>query len=71
MKYLLVKNEDGQYINKEQNKRYDVLECHNVIGPRAKDFVEFENLQEALKSWHLEPVEPKADEVEDNGNRDN
>ena len=53
MKYLLIPNEEGQYINKEQDKRYDVLECHEVIGPRAGEFVEFENLQKALTLWNL------------------
>lgn len=57
MKYLLIENEEGQYINKEQNKRYDVLECHNAVGPRAKDFVKFANLEEALKTWELTEVE--------------
>lgn len=61
MKYLLIENEEGPYINKKQNKRYDVLECHEAIGQRAKDFVEFENLEEALAFWNLELVEP--DEV--------
>ena len=71
MKYLLIETEEGQYINKDTDKRCDVLECHEAGGPRAKDFVEFENLQEALESWRLEPVESKTDEVKDNGNRDN
>ena len=53
MKYLLIPNEEGQYVNKEQNKRYDVLECHEAIGPRADEFVEFANLQEALVFWNL------------------
>ena len=53
MKYLLIPNEEGPYINKEQDKRYDVLECHEAIGPRAKDFVEFENLEQAKKHYGL------------------
>lgn len=61
MKYLLIPNKEGQYINKEQDKRYDVLECHEAIGPRAKDFVEFANLEEALAFWGLTEVE-NADE---------
>lgn len=56
MKYLLIPNEEGQYVNKEQDKRYDVLECHEAIGPRAKDFVEFENLEEALAFWNLTEI---------------
>ena len=53
MKYLLIPNKEGQYINKEQNKRYDVLECHQAIGPRASDFVEFENLEQAKEHYGL------------------
>lgn len=54
MKYLLIENEkEGQYINKEQEKCYDLLECHEAIGPRAKDFVDFANLQEACTTWKL------------------
>lgn len=61
MKYLLIENDEGQYINKETSKRYDVLECHEAIGPRADEFVEFANLKEALKTWGLVEVE-NADE---------
>lgn len=57
MKYLLIPNDEGQYINLEEDKRYDVLECHEAIGPRADEFVEFANLQEALAFWHLTQVE--------------
>ncbi len=53
MKYLLIENEEGQYINKKQDKHYDVLECHEAIGPRAGEFVEFANLEKALISWNL------------------
>lgn len=53
MKYLLIENEEGQYINKEQDKRYDLLECHEAIGPRASEFVEFANLEQAKKHYGL------------------
>lgn len=56
MKYLLIENEEGPYINKEQNKRYDVLECHEAVGPRSGEFVEFESLEEALKIWNLTEI---------------
>ena len=56
MKYLLIPNDEGQYINIEEGKRYDVLECHEAIGPRADEFVEFANLEEALKFWNLTEV---------------
>ncbi len=60
MKYLLIPNEEGQYINKEEGKRYDVLECHEAIGPRADEFVDFPNLQEALTFWNLTENSPIA-----------
>ena len=53
MKYLLIPNEEGQYINKEEGKRYDVLECQEAIGPRADEFVEFSSLEETLFFWNL------------------
>ena len=56
MKYLLIPNDEGQYINKEEGKRYDVLECQEAIGPRADEFVEFANLEEALAFWHLSEI---------------
>ena len=61
MKYLLIENDEGQYINKEEGNRYDVLECHEAIGPRADEFVEFESLEEALAFWNLESVEPEPE----------
>lgn len=57
MKYLLIENEEGQYINKETSKRYDVLECHEAIGPRANEFVEFANLKKAKEHYGLTKVE--------------
>ena len=66
MKYLLIENEEGQYINKEEGKRYDVLECHEAIGPRAKDFVEFANLEEALAFWNLEPITDEVENADEN-----
>lgn len=53
MKYLLIPNDEGQYINKETSKRYDVLECHQAIGPRANEFVEFANLEQAKKHYDI------------------
>lgn len=57
MKYLLIENDEGQYINKEQDKRYDVLECHEAVGPRADEFVEFESLEEAAAFYGLTKIE--------------
>ena len=53
MKYLLIENEEGQYIDNEQNNRYDLLECHKATGPRADEFVEFNSLEEAEDFWNL------------------
>ena len=57
MKYLLIPNEDGQYINLYEGKRYDVLECHEAIGPRVEEFAEFANLQEAEQAYGLTKIE--------------
>jgi|GEM_PF-5318705 hypothetical protein len=59
MVYLLTQNEDGKYI--KDGTRYDLLEASWAKGPRAKDFVEFESSEEALKTWGLTEVE-NADE---------
>ena len=59
MKYLLIPNEEGQYINLEDNKRYDVLECHEAIGPRADEFVEFADLEEAKEYYNLTNINNK------------
>lgn len=55
-KYLLVENEEGQYKGKDGN-RYNVIEAGWVVGPRADEFVEFANLEEAIKTWGLTEVE--------------
>ena len=51
MKYLLIETEDGIYT--KGGKKYDVLECHEAIGPRASEFVEFANLEQAKKHYGL------------------
>lgn len=53
MKYLLIPNDEGQYINLENGKRYNVLECHEAIGSRANEFAEFENINEAKAHYNL------------------
>ena len=58
MKYLLIENEEGRYLNEEQDKRYDILECHEAVGPREDEFVEFENLQECIRFYHLIDTQP-------------
>ena len=69
MKYLLIENEEGQYIKINGTERYDILECHEAVGPRANEFVEFPTLQDALDFWELTPLNPEpveeVQEVED------
>lgn len=47
MKYLLIENSEGQYI--KDGKNYDILECNNAIGPRASEFKEYKNLNNAIR----------------------
>lgn len=69
MKYLLIENEEGRYLNEEQDKRYDILECHEAIGPRADEFIEFENLQKSIEFYHL--IDTRPDEPQEEINIDN
>lgn len=59
MVYLLTQNDDGKYI--KDGTRYDVLEAGWVRGPRAKDFVEFESLEEAAAFYGLTPVKEEEE----------
>ena len=54
MKYLLIANEEGEYI--KDSIRYNLLECNNVIGPRANDFKEYKNLNNAIKYFGLTKI---------------
>ena len=54
MKYLLIENEEGQYIKIDGTERYDILECHEAIGPRADDFQEYDNIEQAMESYGVE-----------------
>lgn len=69
MKYLLIENEEGQYIKIDGTERYDILECHDVVGPRADDFQEFDNIEQAMEAYDVEeyhePVIKVEREVED------
>lgn len=58
MKYLLIENEEGQYIKINGTERYDILECHEVVGPRASEFKEFDNIKHALEYYNL--VDPNV-----------
>lgn len=51
MKYLLIENENGQYI--KDGKTYNILECNNAVGPRAADFKEYKNLNNAIRYFGL------------------
>ena len=55
MKYLLIENEDGIYT--KDNKKYDILECNNAIGPRASEFKEYKNLNNAIQCFGLTKTE--------------
>ena len=55
LKILLVEDKFGQYQNKD-GKRYSLIYGTYVVGPRAKDFVEFETLEQALEFYNLEEV---------------
>lgn len=54
MKYLLIENEDGNYI--KDNQHYDILECHEAIGPRANEFKEYKNLNNAIRYLGLTKI---------------
>ena len=65
MKYLLIEKEIGRYLNEEQDKRYDIIECHEAIGPRASEFKEFDTLEHALEYYGLtDPNAPVKEETE-------
>lgn len=49
-------NPDGQYIDGNGN-RFDILFCHEALGPGADDFVEFESLEEAAAFYGLTKVD--------------
>ena len=54
MKYLLILDDNGNY--GKNSEKYSLLECNEVVGPRAKDFKEFKNLEEATTFWQLTDV---------------
>lgn len=63
MKYLLIENEEGQYIEIDGTERYDILECHEAIGPRADEFKEFDNIEQAMEAYGVEEYhEPVIEE---------
>ena len=55
MKFLLCEDENGNY--EKDGKRYNLLVCAWVKGPRANDFQEYNSLEEAEKAYGLTKVE--------------
>lgn len=55
MKILITETENGKYINKK-GKRFDILTCTWVKGERAKDFKDFDTLEEAIEHYGLTEV---------------
>ncbi len=64
LKMLIVENEEGKYQGQD-GKRYNLIYGTYAVGPRAKDFLEFDTLEKALESYGLTKVE------EDNDGRSN
>lgn len=56
MKYLLIENEEGQYIKINGTERYDILECHEAVGPRAHEFKEYNNLNNVIEYLGLTKI---------------
>lgn len=56
MKFLKISYDKGKYKNKE-GKRFNLLVCTWVKGERAKDFDDFNSLEEAMLSYGLTEVE--------------
>ena len=65
MKYLVVPDDKGQYIDKDNN-RFNVIYGGFVVGPRASEFKEFDTLKHALEYYNLvdsnAPVEEEVEE---------
>lgn len=53
---LKVEDENGQYKDKN-GTRYTLVWGTYVKGPRAKDFVEFDTLEQAVEFYELSEVE--------------
>lgn len=55
MKILITETENGKYQNKK-GKRFNILACTWVKGSRAKDFEDFDTLEEAIEHYGLTEV---------------
>lgn len=55
VKVLILENEKGQYIDKE-NKRYNLIYGTYVVGSRADEFQEFDNIEQAMEAYGLTEV---------------
>lgn len=51
MKYFLYEDEQGIY--EKEGKNYSILECNQVVGERAEEFKDFENLEEAKQFFEV------------------
>ena len=52
MKYLVVPDKYGQYIN-PKGEHFNVIYGGFVVGPRASEFKEFDTLKHALEYYNL------------------
>lgn len=56
IKVLRIQDDNGQYKDKD-GVRYTLIYGAYAVGPRAKDFVEFDTLEDALETYGLQEVE--------------
>ena len=62
MKYLVVPDDDGQYVNQD-GEHFNVIYGGFVVGPRASEFKEFDTLEHALEYYGLtDPNAPVEEE---------
>lgn len=52
IKVLIVEDENGTYQDKD-GKRFNLIYGSYVVGPRAKDFTEFESFEDMLDKTGL------------------
>ena len=65
MKFLVVPDIDGQYVNPE-GEHFNVIYGGFVRGPRASEFKEFDTLKHALEYYNLiDPNAPVEEEKEE------
>ena len=67
MKFLVVPDDEGQYVNND-GEHFNVIYGGFVRGPRASEFKEFDTLQHALEYYGL--TDPNAPIIEPEVNND-